>query len=366
MEYKTISSAVKEVQDRTVVGIAAVMGNIDTGSDRLFNGAFTKTLQERSSRVQYLWQHDASQPPIAVIQSIKEVGTADLPQTTLREFPDATGGLQVTREYLTTPRGDEVLRGIVSGAIKEMSFGYDPVKFDPEEVQTPDGKRLIRNLREVRLWDISDVNWGMNPATTASKAAVPFKDTGTADETAVWSAPGLGDFTNGTFEDLSNAEKRRIADHFAWTANMPTETFGDLKLPHHRAARNGVGPAVWRGVAAAMGALLGARGGVAIPDNERRGVYDHLVRHYAQFDKEPPEYKVVQFAYLANTFECDGELKVGRVLSANNLSRLKEALEILRDILSVAEPQDPEEAAALTARVLRKLALVERDPLLFC
>jgi len=41
-----------------------------------------------------------------------------------------------------------------------------------------------------------------------------------------------------------------------------------------------------------MAALLGARGGVNIPDTDQRGVYDHLAKHYRQFEKEPPEFKM--------------------------------------------------------------------------
>ena len=47
---------------------------------------------------------------------------------------------------------------------------------------------------------------------------------------------------------------------------------------------------VWRGVAAAMAALKGARGGVDISSADRRGVYNHLARHYREFDEEPPEF----------------------------------------------------------------------------
>ena len=46
-----------------------------------------------------------------------------------------------------------------------------------------------------------------------------------------------------------------------------------------------------RGIYAAMGALLGARGGVAIPDSDKRGVYNHLAKHYAQYEVEPPEFR---------------------------------------------------------------------------
>ena len=51
-----------------------------------------------------------------------------------------------------------------------MSFGYDTVKVDFDEDK--DGKKR-RNLKELKLWDTSDVNWGMNTLTMASKE-VPY------------------------------------------------------------------------------------------------------------------------------------------------------------------------------------------------
>jgi hypothetical protein len=266
--------------------------------------------------------------------------------------------------------------GIKSGAINEMSFGYDPTKFDFEEIddQKSGRKRLVRNLRELRLWDTSDVNWGMNPATMANvKSAIPYHDYGTADEATAWSGPSLGDFTSDGWGDLSDAEIRRIANHFAYTVSNPPGSYGDLKLPHHTAGSSGVGPAVWNGVRAAMGALMGARGGVTIPDADRRGVYNHLVGHYKQFDKEPPEFKVVELmasaAWIEEEFlEPDSRLlKSGRVLSASNLEKIKQALAVLTDILAAAEPpQDDGKSVnqALTAKVMRHLAMLERNPLM--
>jgi len=44
-------------------------------------------------------------------------------------------------------------------------------------------------------------------------------------------------------------------------------------------------------VAAAMAALLGARGGVELPAEDRRKVYNHLAQHYRQFEREPPTFR---------------------------------------------------------------------------
>lgn len=169
MEIKAISSRPEQIEGRTVTGLAAVFGNVDSGLDRLHDGAFRKTLSENARRVRHLWQHDFNAPPIASIDEIKEVGRSQIPTWVKDAHPEVTGGLMVRRTYLETPRGSEVLEGIRAGAINEMSFGFDIVKHDFEI--DPNTKATIRNLREVKLFDTSDVVWGMNPLTVAAKTA---------------------------------------------------------------------------------------------------------------------------------------------------------------------------------------------------
>lgn len=173
MEYKVLLAAPKDIEGRTVTGMAAVTGNIDSGHDRIFKGAFKKTIRENGKRVKHLWMHDPWQPPTAVLKELVEIGVDDLPDGVKKEYPEATGGLQVAREYLDTPRGSEILEGIKAGAITEMSFGYNPIKYDFEEIKDGELKgMMVRNLKEVRIWDVSDVTWGMNAATVAAKLAI--------------------------------------------------------------------------------------------------------------------------------------------------------------------------------------------------
>lgn len=102
-----------------------------------------------------------------------------------------------------------------------------------------------------------------------------------APEDTPWEAPALSDFTDEPWEDLSDDEKRRIAGHYAWAAEMPPEAFGDLKLPHHRASDGAV---VWRGVVAAAQRL----DQTDIPAEDVPKVRAHLASHYRQFGKTPP------------------------------------------------------------------------------
>lgn len=362
MEYKTVQSKVNASEgddERTVTGISAVFGNVDNGGDRIFKGAFAKTILEHSQRIKHLWQHDFMLPPIASILDLKEIGRTDLPKDLKDEYPEAKGGLLVKRRYLDTPRGNEVLAALKATppAISEMSFGYDPVKFDFEEVEEGDMKgNLIRNLREVRLWDTSDVIWGMNKATVAQiKSVVPFRDTGKADESKEWSSPSLVNFGSEDF-DLEDEEKTRVFAHYAYSSNVPPQSFDDLRFPHHLPSKHDVGPAVFSGVVASMNELMKSDPGV--PEKDRVEVYEHLARHYEQFGKSAPDLKVLKLTWVIGDsvkilrddgFARDGFDKDFAIRQLVDMDR------ILR-----AEPKQFDPALLTQASVFRELAIRQR------
>jgi uncharacterized protein len=168
-EIKTAPQHVKEIKGNLVTGIFSVFGNKDSYGDIIYPGAFAKTFAERKNKILHLWQHEFYAPPIAVIVDLQELTRDQLPEKMLSENPDATGAALVTRQYLDTPRGNEVLTAIKAGSPLEMSFGFDAMKYDFQEDAINPNKQ-IRNLREIRLWETSDVLWGANNATVASKA----------------------------------------------------------------------------------------------------------------------------------------------------------------------------------------------------
>jgi HK97 family phage prohead protease len=170
MQYKTLPYFVKELDAKTrvVTGIFAVHGNVDSGGDMSVNGSFAKRLGEGRGRVRFLWNHNSMNPPIASVKGVREVGREELPAKVLDWAPDATGGVEVTRKYYEDiPLSDWVFKGITEGDITEMSYAYDVHEYTIKE--RGEGLAPIRELNEVELYDISDVNWGMNPATAGVK-----------------------------------------------------------------------------------------------------------------------------------------------------------------------------------------------------
>jgi hypothetical protein len=115
-------------------------------------------------------------------------------------------------------------------------------------------------------------------ADTTSKTVIPFKKYDLDPEDAEWDGPA----------ERRDADTDGLLLMSTWYDSENPDVKSSYKLPHHRAEGHNT---VWRGVAAAMVALLGGRGGVDIPDEDRRGVFSHLSRHYDEFGKTPPEFK---------------------------------------------------------------------------
>jgi len=166
-----------------------------------------------------------------------------------------------------------------------LEFSFVPVPANPFALSLSKAQSLGLDLPMLATKGITGI--------VNTKTAVSFEETPKAPEDREWDA-GEAELSirkwassDGSGEpDTINWEKYRRG--FAWYDVENKETFGAYKLPHHEVI-NGELQVVWRGVAAAMAALMGARGGVDIPDDEWDSVYNHLAKHYAQFDKEPPE-----------------------------------------------------------------------------
>jgi phage head maturation protease len=175
MERKTFSSFVtKADEDQGIIEtVFAVFGNIDKGLDIIHPGAFTKTFAERGAKVRVLDNHrtDTVMRAIGKPLMFKEVAREALPPELLAQHPEATGGAFASVQMLMdTPEGKGAFIRLKEGAIDEWSFGYDALDVDFSQA-VQEGKEVnVRNLRTLKLYEISPVLFGMNEATTTVSA----------------------------------------------------------------------------------------------------------------------------------------------------------------------------------------------------
>jgi HK97 family phage prohead protease len=127
-------------QGRTIFGLAVPYGSpaeVNDGRgpyrEQFAPGAFSRSIQERGSKVKLFTQHDTRKFPI---------GRA----TELSERPD---GLHVAFRIPNTRDGDEALELVSSGTVDGFSIGFMPLRDRTE----PDGTvtRVEASLREISL-----------------------------------------------------------------------------------------------------------------------------------------------------------------------------------------------------------------------
>lgn len=147
--------------------------------------------------------------------------------------------------------------------ISAVLVGSDP---DALLVRQREALLHVRGMLD-ELLEVAERKRGSKPPHATAKAA----------EDTAWDGPG----------EMAKAEgAEQLWRMHAWRDDeLDAETKRAYKLPHHLAS----GEVVWRGTAVVMSRLFQAA--TQIPEADRRGVYNHLARHYRQFDREPPEFR---------------------------------------------------------------------------
>lgn len=175
MEHKQTEVTITSIDETQglVEAIWAVMGNLDSVGDVIHPGAFVKTFNERGNQIKLLDNHrtDSVMSALGVVKELRELNRSQLPQELLTKYPEATGGAWGQFQFLLdTPEGAGTFSRIKNKAIQSWSFGYDAVDKDYSNV-TKDGKTVsARNLRSIRLWEVSPVLFPANEATTTTDA----------------------------------------------------------------------------------------------------------------------------------------------------------------------------------------------------
>lgn len=239
------------------------------------------------------------------------------------------------------PFAEQVWHSIQEGLLNAFSVGFQPLEFDPQDAHRITKQDLLEisvvpvpanpeavvmnQLQDRMKKEIRDVINGKIEET--KKSVVEFEAWPKADKDREWDANAAEERIRRWASSDGSGEKDTIdwakyRKAFAWYDAENEEEFGSYKLPHHDVVAGEL-KTVWRGTVAAMSALLGARGGVDIPEDEKEAVHEHLSKHYEQFDEEPPELQDAEKSEAQKLFE-DLVEKHGEDYALRELRKLDE------------------------------------------
>lgn len=285
-------------------------------------------------------------------------------------LPVGKGSIRVTDEaavmsgkfFLDTTQGRDTFTVVKEmGDLQEWSYAYDILD---AEMGTHEGQPA-QFLRQLVVNEVSPVllGAGIGTRTLSTKSAIPFRGSGTVDES--WSGS-----TNERHlsNDAGASTYRRM---YAWVdPDGDPDAKSSYKFPHHMVSTEGsVGAANVRACIAGIAVLNGGRGGTTIPSADRRGVYNHLARHLRDADRDPPPLRDSSSRPLAGhavevlsdvlvLTERLEEIKSMRTEKGKDLGKagqelaaeLEEHCKRLRDVLAI-EPQDTTDDKEMGARL---------------
>lgn len=280
-----------------------------------------------------LWSHDyaGTRPPIGRAENVRIDG--DKLRADIRFDQGDPFAVDIERKYR-------------EGFLNAVSVGWDTLDFKPDDAQEPwSGGKVL----SAELLDISAVNVPGDPGA------------------------------------LMERQKRALAlqAHDILKLVEPEDDPANFKesKPTGAAAKAATARTTWPEVAAQMVRLLHPF--VQGPDDERRAVYDQLVKDYSFHGKTAPEFLSAQEVdalsvddIRAHCLEGEPELlptlfaemgtRAGAVLSKRNLDRLDSAIAQLQELRDSAQKEadqtEEERAAEASIRELRSLFVKDQTP----
>lgn len=310
-----------------IEAIVNVFGIVDLGNDICVNGCCAKTIQERGRKIRILNSHDTSNVlnAIGVCLDIRELNRAELPDDLLKEFPESTGGLWMRTQFmLDDPTSAAVFKRIKVGAIDEYSIGYETIQSEYKKTDWRGDIVNARLLKEIRLWEVSSVIFGMNQATltTGVKTGASSEAEPEDKDITMTTSKGMGAQPQPCMGDYLSAKMRAACNQEADYSLM----CGSLTAVEHKA----VSDALHAGIEAFTKALP-----------ETVAAAPRVSSGFGWFSADDPDGKS-KIAKL--------QAKAGRVLSGGNtaiiqsvIDGIESQLEVLEKLLADAGVIDPAE-----------------------
>jgi len=170
---------------------------------------------------------------------------------------------------------------------------------------------------------------GASTEDVKGKGAIPYKRTPLAPEDEEWNSGA----------EVREADVSDLKIMCAWVGEDP-DSKASYKLPHHKAS--GEHACVWAAVRAAAAVLMGARGGVDIPDADINGVKAHIAKHYKDFGKGDPPW---ERQAMVSQAEVGDEISYTKSLITRGLNEENTALawELVREVMRLPGGDIPED-----------------------
>lgn len=148
LEYKNFTAEIKDIDAKsmTVTGYWSKFGNVDYDDDIIASGAASKTIAERgpmgSNEIFFLNQHNWSQPhgKPSVLEAQEK-------------------GIYFESKVAPTSYGKDAIVLYQEGIVVQHSIGFSTVKADYDQ------KTGVRTIKEIKLYEGSNVTLGANPET---------------------------------------------------------------------------------------------------------------------------------------------------------------------------------------------------------
>lgn len=260
-EYASFGTELAQatVSGRTLEGYGSVTDYpIDTSlygtkqTTYVRKGAFKKTIAERFDQIQLLYNHG------------QDPAFGFLPIGRINELKEDDHGLYVKGELHDAPAVQNVKAALASGALRAMSIQFETTQ------ESYNDDRSERYIEQLKLYEVGPVTFPANEAAFATLHSAPFP----LGAELMWD----GDAAMRTCSTA--AEFRKIA--FERANDSDPDTAAHWTLPHHPNPDGAPGNADARGVAAALAALGGARGGRPDLKQSVESVRGHLQGHQAE------------------------------------------------------------------------------------
>ena len=282
MIHKTLVASAKAIDEAEGIVEAYVntMGVPDADGDIVEMNAFDASIRDNLP-IPVLSGHDQS----------KLVGKVIFAQPEMVEGSEDEYRLFTRMQMnMDTEAGRDAYSNVAGNFIREWSVGFNIPKDDDVTHEGTDVSNVLRRINNLDWVEVSTVIRGASPSTatvsaksadttTDLKAAIPSHLTATVED--AWDSDLMRTRIKGGAGILRNA-------HAWYDTEGDPEVKSSYKFLHHHIGKNGkVGAANIRALTSAISGLNNRR--ISIPENDRRGVYNHLSRHLREAGRKPSE-----------------------------------------------------------------------------